>query len=261
MLAVWAYDIIWALAESIERVGVPQNGTLLLNEILKSKFKGMGGEFRLTERNLISNGYEIVNVVDHEERKVGYWTLSKGITRTLRIFNHDALRSGIGMEDVIWPGGSTAIPKSHGKKLRIGVQTGLTFSYFVHAVYDDKNNVTKPLGFEIDGILGDSTILAKRYEFVDFTSTYTNLGLGTLAKTNRKDMWIFLKPLNANLWLTFTAFLIFNGLVIWAIEAMDQESKSSSSQRIGTIFWLIVLTIFSAQSCFPFFLNICSINV
>ncbi|KAJ0780600.1 putative solute-binding protein family 3/ domain of MltF [Helianthus annuus] len=259
----------------------------------------MGGEFRLTERNLISNGYEVVNAVDHEERKVGYWTLSKGITRTLRTFNHDALHSGIGTEDVIWPGGSTAVPKSHGKKLRIGVRTGLTFSYFVHAVYDDKNNVTNATGFcvdvfnaclealpyevtykfvpyangsydkliekvvnkEIDGILGDSTILAKRYEFVDFTSTYTDLGLGTLAKTNRKDTWIFLKPLNANLWLTFTAFLIFNGLVIWAIEAMDQESKSSSSERIATISWLIILTIFSAQSCFPFFLNICSINV
>ncbi|KAF5802772.1 putative periplasmic binding protein-like I [Helianthus annuus] len=285
VLAIWAYDIIWALAESIERVGVPQNGTLLLNEILKSKFKGMGGEFRLTERNLISNGYEIVNAVDLEERKVGYWTLSKGITRTLRTFNDDALRSGIGMEDVIWPGGSTAVPTSHGKKLRIGVRTGLRFTHFVHAVYDDKNDVTNATGFcvdvfnaclealpyevtyefvpyangsydkliekvvnkEIDGILGDSTILAKRYEFVDFTSTYTDLGLGTLAKTNRKDMWIFLKPLNANLWLTFTAFLIFNGLVIWAIEAMDQESKSSSSERIATISWLIILTIFSAQ--------------
>ncbi|KAJ0912298.1 putative periplasmic binding protein-like I [Helianthus annuus] len=225
VLAIWAYDIIWALAESIERVGVPQNGTLLLNEILKSKFKGMGGEFRLTERNLISNGYEIVNAVDLEERKVGYWTLSKGITRTLRTFNDDALRSGIGMEDVIWPGGSTAVPTSHGKKLRIGVRTGLRFTHFVHAVYDDKNDVTNATGFcvdvfnaclealpyevtyefvpyangsydkliekvvnkEIDGILGDSTILAKRYEFVDFTSTYTDLGLGTLAKTNRKE--------------------------------------------------------------------------
>ncbi|KAJ0780602.1 putative periplasmic binding protein-like I [Helianthus annuus] len=213
VLAIWAYDIIWALAESIERVGVPQNGTMLLNEILISKFKGMGGEFRLTERNLISNGYEIVNAVDHEERKVGYWTLSKGITRTLHTFNDDAPRSGIGMEDVIWPGGSTAVPTSHGKKLRIGVRTGLRFTHFVHAVYDDKNDVTNATGFcvdvfnaclealpyevtyefvpyangsydkliekvvnkEIDGILGDSTILAKRYEFIVEEKLVSNL--------------------------------------------------------------------------------------
>ncbi|KAF5802773.1 putative periplasmic binding protein-like I [Helianthus annuus] len=273
VLAIWAYDTIWALAESIERVGVPQNGTLLLNEILKSDFKGMSGEFRLTKSNLISNGFEIVNAVDHGERKVGYWTLSKGITRTLIPLNDVVLQSGIGMEDVIWPGGSTTVPKGLGKKLRIGVRTGLTFTSFVHTVYDAQNNVTNATGFcvdvfntclqalpyevtykfvpyangsydkliekvynkEIDGILGDSTILARRYEFVDFTATYTDLGLGTLAKTKRNDMWIFLKPLNVNLWLTFTAVVIFKGLVIWAIEAMDQESKSAPSQGIGTI--------------------------
>ncbi|XP_035830059.1 glutamate receptor 2.5 [Helianthus annuus] len=284
VLAIWAYDTIWALAESIERVGVPQNGTLLLNEILKSDFKGMSGEFRLTKSNLISNGFEIVNAVDHGERKVGYWTLSKGITRTLIPLNDVVLQSGIGMEDVIWPGGSTTVPKGLGKKLRIGVRTGLTFTSFVHTVYDAQNNVTNATGFcvdvfntclqalpyevtykfvpyangsydkliekvynkEIDGILGDSTILARRYEFVDFTATYTDLGLGTLAKTKRNDMWIFLKPLNVNLWLTFTAVVIFKGLVIWAIEAMDQESKSAPSQGIGTIVWFILLTIFSA---------------
>ncbi|KAI3694758.1 hypothetical protein L1987_77729 [Smallanthus sonchifolius] len=53
--------------------------------------------------------------------------------------------------------------------------------------------------------------------------------------------------MNVNLWLAFMAFLICNCLVIWAIEVMDQESKSTSSQGIGTIFWLIILTIFSAK--------------
>ncbi|KAK9059485.1 hypothetical protein SSX86_020187 [Deinandra increscens subsp. villosa] len=285
MLALRAYDTIWALAESIERVGVQQNGTLLLNEIMKSKFKGISGEFRLTEQNLISNGFEIVNAVDFVEKRVGYWTLSKGITRTRLSLNDVDLRYSISMEDVIWPGGSTSSPTSQGKKLRIGVRTGLRFNSFVNAVYDEQKNVTNATGFsvdvfntclealpyqvtyefvpfangsydrliekvynkEIDGVVGDSTILANRSKLVDFTSTYTDLGLGTLAKTNRKDIWIFLKPLNANLWLTFAAFLIFNGFVIWAIEAMDQESKNSSCQGIGTIFWLIILTIFSAQ--------------
>ncbi|KAK1434738.1 hypothetical protein QVD17_00488 [Tagetes erecta] len=291
VLGVWAYDIVWALAESVERVGDRQNGTLLLNEVLKSEFKGVSGQFKFTERSLISYGYEIVNAVDYGERNVGYWTSTKGVTRTHLPINNVTLRHGIGMEDVIWPGGTTTIPSGwsvqtgHGKKLKIGVLTGLTFKYFVDAVYDDQNNVTNATGFcvdvfnaclhalpyevpyefvpyvngsydkliekvynkEIDGILGDSTILAKRYKFVEFTATYTDVGLGTLVKGKRKDMWIFLKPLNANLWLTFVAFLIFNGFVIWAIETMNQESKCTSSQGIGTIFWLIVLTIFSAQ--------------
>ncbi|KAI3771387.1 hypothetical protein L6452_02550 [Arctium lappa] len=293
MLAIWAYDTIWALAESIERVGVPQNGSILVSEILKiNGFKGMSGEFRLSERKVVSNGFEIVNAIDYGERKVGYWTSSKGIRRAHPHLNDVALHSRINyIEDVIWPEGSTTTPKgwimraNPGTKLRIGVRTGLKFKHFVNAVHDNKTNVTTATGFsvevfntcinalpykvpyefvpfakgsydaliqkvymkEIDGVLGDSTILANRSELVDFTATYTDLGFGTLAKIKRKDMWIFLKPLDVNLWLTVAAFVIFTGFVVWAIEAMNQESETSSSQRIGTIFWLILLTIFSAQ--------------
>ncbi|KAI3694760.1 hypothetical protein L1987_77739 [Smallanthus sonchifolius] len=239
VLAIWAYDTIWALADSIERVEVRQNSTLLLREILKSEFKGMSGDFQITERHLASNGFEIVNAVDHGERIVGYWTLSKGITRTHPSFNDVVRHSAIHKEDVIWPEGSTinpngwTVPTSHGKKLRIGVQTGLNL-LFVHAVYDHQKNVTNAIGFsvdvfntclqalpyevtyefvpyangsydeiiqkvynkEIDGFLADTTIFSKRYKFVDFTATYTDLGLGTLVKTNRKDVWIFLRPMN-----------------------------------------------------------------
>ncbi|PWA65479.1 solute-binding protein family 3/N-terminal domain of MltF [Artemisia annua] len=291
MLAIWAYDTIWALAESAESVQFPQNGSWILNEILKIQFKGMSGDFELSERKIITNGFEIVNAVDFGEKKVGYWTLSKGIRKTHHSLNDVGLDSGIGVEDVIWSGGSTTNPKgwilrtSNGRKLRIGVRTGLRFKSFVHAVYDNQTNVTTATGFsvdvfntciqalpyevpyefipfangsydkliekvynkDIDGVLGDSTILANRSELVDFTATYTDLGLGTLAKIKKKDIWIFLKPLDLNLWLTFSAFIILTGFVIWAIEAMNQEDKSSSSQGIGTILWLILLTIFFAQ--------------
>ncbi|KAJ9555717.1 hypothetical protein OSB04_010331 [Centaurea solstitialis] len=294
MLAIWAYDTMWALAESIERLGVPQNGSVLLGEVLKIGFKGMSGEFRLSERKVVSNGFEIVNAIDYGERKVGYWTPLKGITKAHAPLNDVVVQhSRINIEDVIWHGGSTTAPKGWifkgnnlATKLRIGIRTELKFKHFVNAVYDDKKNVTTATGFsvdvfkacihalpyevpyefvpfakgsydelihrvymkEIDGVLGDSTILANRSRFVDFTATYTDLGLGTLAKVNKKDMWIFLKPLDLKLWLTVAAFVIFTGFIIWAIEAMDQESeKKSSSQRIGTIFWLILLTIFSAQ--------------
>ncbi|GKE17118.1 glutamate receptor 1.2-like protein, partial [Tanacetum coccineum] len=288
---IWAHDTIWALAESAERVQFPQNGSLLLNEILKIQFKGMSGDFTLSERKLITNGFEIVNAVDLGEKKVGYWTLSKGIRKTHLSLNDVVPDSGIGVEDVIWSGGSTTNPKgwilptSNGKKLRIGVRTGLRFKFFVNAVYDNQTNVTTATGFavdvfktciqalpyevpyefipfangsydkliekvynkEIDGVLGDATILANRSKLVDFTATYTDLGLGTLAKIKKKDIWIFLKPLDLNLWLTFSAFIILTGFVIWAIEAINQEYKSSPSHGIGTILWLILLTIFSAQ--------------
>ena len=97
-------------------------------------------------------------------------------------------------------------------------------------------------------MVGDSTILSNRSEYVDFTATYTDLGVGTLARIKKEDMWFFLKALDLSLWLTAIASLILTGLVVWAIECLNQESECSPAQRIGTIFWLILLTIFFSQS-------------
>ncbi|GJT77557.1 glutamate receptor 1.2-like protein [Tanacetum coccineum] len=288
MLAIWAYDMIWALAESVERVGVPENGSTLLGEIMEIKFKGVSGEFRLNERKLVSNGFEIINLIDHGERKVGYWTLSKGIRRAHTPFKDRVLQSSNCVEDVIWPGGSITTPRGWilrmilGKTLRIGLITGIRFKNFLNAA---GKNVTNPTGFsydvfqtcvralqyevpvefipiayekydnlimkvynkELDGLLGDTTILANRSEYVDFTSTYTDVGIGTLTKIKEQDSMIFLLPLGVDVWLTFLLFGILTGFTIWAIEALDEKSERAPSQEIGKIFWLILLTIFFAQ--------------
>ncbi|KAI3781733.1 hypothetical protein L2E82_11756 [Cichorium intybus] len=289
--AIWAYDTIWALAESVEKVGVLHNGPSLLNEVLKIRFKGMSGEFQLSEGKVISNGYEIMNAMDNGEKRVGYWTLSEGFTRVHPLTNNTLLYSSRGPEAVIWPGGSTTAPKgwmlraTPNKRLKIGVLKIRNFKYFMDVDHDVEKNVTTASGFsvdvfnacirdlpyevpytfilyenasydnlvqkvnnkEIDAVVGDSTILANRSELVDFTATYTDLGVGTLARIKKKDMWFFLKALDVGLWLTAIASLILTGFVVWAIELMNQESGCSPTQRIGTIFWLILLTIFFAQ--------------
>ncbi|PWA86273.1 glutamate receptor 2.5 [Artemisia annua] len=290
MLAIWAYDTTWALAESVEKVGVSKNGSMLLGEIMEIKFKGVSGEFRLNEKKLVSNGFEIINVIDHGERKVGYWTLSKGIRRAHTPFKDTVLQSSNRVEDVIWPGGSITTPRGWilrmnlGKTLRIGLITEVRFKNFLDAA---ENNVTNPTGFsydvfqacihalqydvpiefipityeryddlimkvynkvrKIDGLLGDTTILANRSDYVDFTTTYTDVGIGTLTKIKEQDSMIFLLPLGVDVWLTFLLFGVLTGFTIWAIEAMDEKSERDPSQGIGKIFWLILLTIFFAQ--------------
>ncbi|KAI3514753.1 hypothetical protein L1887_13435 [Cichorium endivia] len=119
------------------------------------------------------------------------------------------------------------------------------FISFENATYDDL--VQKVYAEEIDAVVGDSTILANRSEYAEFTATYTDLGVGTLVRIKKKDMWFFLKPLDMGLWLTAIASLMLTGIVVWAIEYMNQESQFSAAQRFGTIFWLILLTIFFAQ--------------
>ncbi|PWA98365.1 glutamate receptor 2.5 [Artemisia annua] len=224
MLAIWAYDMIWALAESAERVGVPEKGSMLLSEILKIEFKGVSGEFQLNQRKLVSNGFEIINMIDYGERKVGYWTLSNGIRRAHTPFKDTVLHSSNRVEDVIWPEGSTTIPRGWILRMSLGVP----FKYFVDAYTDAEKNVTIATGFsvdELDGVLGDTTILANRSEYVDFTSTYTDVGLGTLTRIKEKDWRVFLKPLDVSVWLNFVLFGILTIFTIWAIDAMNPEAE------------------------------------
>nr|GEV39843.1 glutamate receptor 1.2-like [Tanacetum cinerariifolium] len=257
VLAIWAYDTIWALAESIKRLEVyslfvvPDIDSMLLNEVSKTRFKGVSGEFRLIDGNLVSNGFKVVNVLGN--------------------------------------GGSTNTPKRRtlqktlGENLKVGVLARRKFKNFIDVDID--NNVTTAMGFsvdvfnacihslpygvpyelipygdetyddliqkvygqEIDAILGDSTILENRSQYVDFTATYTDLGVGTLARINHNDMWIFLKPLDVDLWLITVGFAILTGIIIFAIEFMDQGSQRSPAQQIGSTFWLILMTLFFTQ--------------
>uniref|UniRef100_A0A251SI77 Putative ionotropic glutamate receptor, metazoa, Periplasmic binding protein-like I n=1 Tax=Helianthus annuus TaxID=4232 RepID=A0A251SI77_HELAN len=260
VLAVWAYDTIWALAESVQRLGlqfslvVTQIDLMLPFELSKTRFKGVSGDFQLNDGKLVSNGFKVVNVIGNGERGGSTTTQTRRMLQT-----------------------------TGGKKLKVGVLTRRKFTYFIDAFYDIQKNVTTATGFsvdafdacisalqyeyelipfangtyddlikkvyvqEIDAILGDSTILANRSQFVDFTATYTDMGIGTLAKIKHNDMWIFLKPLDMDLWLITIAFAIFTGFVVWAIESMDQKSQKSPSQQIGPTFWFILMTLFFAQ--------------
>lgn len=298
VLGLRAYDTIWAVAESVEKVEVLDNGPFLLNEVLKIRFKGISGEFQLTEGKVISNGYEIMNAIDYGEKRVGYWTSSEGIKEAHSLINRGHRYSSMHNEAVIWPGGSTTVPKGRvllqtvpGETLKIGVLKIRNFKYFVDVEHDVEKNVTTATGFsvdvfnncigalpyifisfdnatyddiiqkvnnkELDAVVGDSTILANRSDLIDYTATYTDLGVGTLARIKKKDMWFFLKPLDLDLWLTAIASLMATGFVVWAIESMNhQESECSQAQRIGSILWLILLSIFFAQSS-PSFTPLC----
>ncbi|PWA68912.1 ionotropic glutamate receptor, metazoa, Periplasmic binding protein-like I [Artemisia annua] len=260
VLAVWAYDTIWVLAGSVQRLvhhfslGVPQISSMILKEVSKTILKGVSGEFRLTDGMLVSNGFKIVKVIGTRE--------------------------------------STIIPRRRmlqmtgDKVLKVGVLTQKRFSYFVDAYYDKEKNITIATGYsvdvfntcihalpyelpyqlipfsnnetyddlvnkvfakEIDAILGDSTILANRSQYVDFTMPYTDLGIGMLVKMSHNDFWIFLKPFTVDLWLKTAAFAIFTGFVIFAIEAMDQGFQRLSAHQLGETFWFILMALFFVQ--------------
>ncbi|KAJ0111330.1 hypothetical protein Patl1_03145 [Pistacia atlantica] len=83
-----------------------------------------------------------------------------------------------------------------------------TFRELVHQMYVQ----------DFDAAVGDITITLKRSLYDDFTLPYTDMGVGIIAPKDSKNMWIFLKPLTTELWLSSAGFFILTGLVIWLIE-------------------------------------------
>ncbi|OMP07973.1 Extracellular ligand-binding receptor [Corchorus olitorius] len=173
ILGLLAYDVTWSLVKAAESIAakIPSSftgldtfktsmqGSLLVQEILRSNFKGLGGEFRLMNEKSISNTFEIVNVIGNGEKRVGFCTSKGRVTR--EIFyecNHRRqliTSTNSDLQPITWPGGSLTIPQgrmlqSSGKVLKIGVPVKLGFHQLVNVRHDPCTNTTEVTGFCID---------------------------------------------------------------------------------------------------------------
>ena len=105
-----------------------------------------------------------------------------------------------------------------------------------------------------DAVVGDTTIVANRSLYVDFTLPYTESGVSmvVLVKDDEsKNLWIFLKPLSLNLWLTTGAAFIFTGFVVWVLEhCLNTKFRGLPKQQLGLIFWFSFSTLSFAHSKF-----------
>ncbi|KAJ7958450.1 Glutamate receptor [Quillaja saponaria] len=92
-----------------------------------------------------------------------------------------------------------------------------------------------------DAVVGDTTIIANRSQYVDFTFPYTESGGSMIVpvKSNRrKNAWVFLKPLTLDLWVTSTCSLVFIGFVVWVLEhRINEDFRGPPSHQVGTSFW------------------------
>ncbi|KAL1825359.1 hypothetical protein ACET3Z_012137 [Daucus carota] len=155
--ALWAYDAVWALAMALERIGPinfketeqhnAQNmndlsssiaGPVLLKEILSTRFKGLSGDFNLVNGQLQISTFEILHVIGKGERRIGYWTANRGLSRYPDSVGRSSKYSTSVnvLRSVIWPGDSTVKPMywavpSSGKRLRVGIPVKEGFTEFV----------------------------------------------------------------------------------------------------------------------------------
>ncbi|KAL3532893.1 hypothetical protein ACH5RR_006414 [Cinchona calisaya] len=85
---------------------------------------------------------------------------------------------------------------------------------------------------EYDLVVGDVTILATRAKIVDFTVPYTESGIIMVVKNKRsRNMWIFLKPLSWDLWLTIVIACIIIGIVLRILEYEETTDTNTITWR------------------------------
>ncbi|XP_072978881.1 glutamate receptor 2.8-like [Typha angustifolia] len=315
--AVWAYDAVWAIALSAERLrkvdpdfveskngstdlsnlGVSRTGKRLLKEILSTEYDGLGGRFRLVDGELNVTAYRVLNVMGGRGKEIGFWTPRYGLTRRLNWSSdsqYSSSRDGLG--PVIWPGESTVVPNgwiqpTSGKKLRIGVPGPVMpgFHSFLDIETDPVTNQTRASGFVIDvfeaavrhlpyalpfeyvaatnvkydaliqqvangtydAAVADITITASRSSYVDFTLPYmaTAVSIAVPLRDERtKNAWVFLKPLNKDLWLVSGAFFVLTGFVVWILEhRINEEFRGEPSHQFGTVFYFTFSTLVFAH--------------
>ncbi|KAF3434899.1 hypothetical protein FNV43_RR21986 [Rhamnella rubrinervis] len=99
-----------------------------------------------------------------------------------------------------------------------------------------------------DAVVGDTTIMSNRSLYVDFTIPYTDIGVGMVVPNSNKNMWIFLKPLSLDLWITTIALFIWTGCIVWLIERPNNhEFQGSLPHQIATALWFSFSTLVFAQ--------------
>ncbi|KAL7138034.1 hypothetical protein ABFS83_10G135800 [Erythranthe nasuta] len=192
---LWAYDAVTALAiaiENIRRVNsslldvngdknrtdnrglrISVLGQMLLSEVSNTKFRGLAGDFELVDGKLKASAFEIFNIIGNGERKLGFWTLERGIIRELNSSFVEPTNSVSTNElkNVLWPGNSVMRPKGRAiletEDLRIGIPWKPGFKEFVNVVIDPTTNQTNVNGFCIDIFLAALKVLplSINYEF------------------------------------------------------------------------------------------------
>ncbi|KAF8095614.1 hypothetical protein N665_0329s0033 [Sinapis alba] len=165
---VWAHDVAWALARAAEFTRMSNVSSTLLEAIKECRFKGLSGSFQIKHKKLLSNKFEIVNLIGSGERRIGLWNSNGSFSnrRQLSSSTHNNL------ETIIWPGGTIQSPQgrklgeSKRKTLRVLVTSSNRFPRLVKVATDPLTNKVSAEGFCIDVFRASMSPFNYELEFI-----------------------------------------------------------------------------------------------
>ncbi|CAD5319414.1 unnamed protein product [Arabidopsis thaliana] len=98
-----------------------------------------------------------------------------------------------------------------------------------------------------DAVVGDTTILANRSSYVDFTFPFIKSGVGLIVHVEdqvKRDSISFLKPLTWKLWITSFFFFFLIGFTVWVVEhRVNPDYRGPPEFQASTIFWYAFSTM------------------
>ncbi|XP_077228734.1 glutamate receptor 3.3-like [Tasmannia lanceolata] len=283
IFALRAYDSIWAVGKAIERNST--GGEHLVESILSNNFSGLSGKISFEDGKLTGMPtFQIINVIGKSYRELGFWSPEFG-------FSNSAIeeKGGVKLESkVFWPGGQTSTPKgwvaaTDAKPLIIGVPGKTAFNQFVKVVngsvsgfcIDVFEEAVKLLPYDLphefvpydgtyedlvrevyykkfDAVVGDTTILAERSEYVEFSQPYDESGLSmlvTVKEEGSRKAWLFMRPFTKPMWAVTGAIFVYTGFVVWFLEhRRNPDFRGPWRSQVGTMLWFTFSTLFFAHT-------------
>ncbi|KAL0383197.1 UNVERIFIED_CONTAM: Glutamate receptor 2.5 [Sesamum calycinum] len=261
-----------------KRLRISTFGPQFLDELSRTKFRGLSGDFELVDGKLKQPAFQIFNVIGNGEKSVGYWTQDRGITKELNSTGTTMYSTSTKeLKSITWPGDSVIRPKGWAipatGKLRVGIPWKHGFTEFVDVIIDPATKHTNANGFSIDIFLatlellpfpinyeffhyndtkiliGATTTCCMRYHraaYVDFSLPYSESGVILVVKNKKSfDMWIFVKPLRWDLWLAIIVACFLMGIVLHILEhrvtSKGTDSLSTNKERPRMFFPLVLL--------------------
>ncbi|PNT33981.2 hypothetical protein POPTR_006G268700v4 [Populus trichocarpa] len=223
-------------------LGISLNGPNILQALLTTSFKGLTGDYLLVDGQLQSPAFQIVNVNGNGGRRIGFWTPTEGLVKTLnpRINKRMNSTSTSRVSTVIFPGDTTAVPKgweipTNEKKMKIGVPVKYGFSEFVAVTKDPGSNSTTFTGFCID--VFDAVVkalpYALPYEYIPFAKpdgepagTYNDLAYQVYLKNYDAVVGDVTIVYNRSLYIDYTLPFTESG-VSMIVPIADNNSKNA----------------------------------
>ncbi|KAK4404499.1 Glutamate receptor 2.5 [Sesamum angolense] len=161
-----------------KRLRISTFGPQFLDELSRTKFRGLSGDFELVDGKLKQPAFEIFNVIGNGEKSVGYWTQDRGITKELNSTGTTMYSTSTKeLKSITWPGDSVIRPKGWAipatGKLRVGIPWKHGFTEFVDVIIDPATKHTNANGFSIDIFLATLELLPFpiNYEFFHYNDT------------------------------------------------------------------------------------------